>query len=73
LSGANQRSQTWIGSSAYIGTRNYGAAKRLQEQIETCAERLPNHPFIHRVGRDPGTREAVVHPNYILIYEVDLD
>jgi plasmid stabilization system protein ParE len=25
---------------------------------------------MHRRGRIAGTREAVVHPNYILIYEV---
>lgn len=25
---------------------------------------------LHRPGRIPGTREAVVHPNYILIYRV---
>jgi plasmid stabilization system protein ParE len=31
---------------------------------------LPDHPFIHRPGRVTGTREAVVHPNYILIYRV---
>lgn len=26
-----------------------------------------------RSGRVPGTREAVVHPNYILIYRVTAD
>jgi toxin ParE1/3/4 len=25
---------------------------------------------MHRPGRDPGTREAVVHPNYLIIYRV---
>lgn len=58
---------------AYIGVRNYDAAERLQTQIEACAERLPSHPFMHRLGRDPGTREAVAHPNYILVYEVHSD
>ncbi|HLL30469.1 MAG TPA: type II toxin-antitoxin system RelE/ParE family toxin, partial [Allosphingosinicella sp.] len=38
--------------------------------MEACAERLPDHPFLYRPGRAPGTREAVVHPNYILIYRV---
>ena len=28
---------------------------------------------MYRPGRAPGTREAVVHPNYILIYEVGAD
>jgi toxin ParE1/3/4 len=33
----------------------------------------PTTPFMHRTGRAPGTREAVVHPNYIVIYEVGSD
>jgi toxin ParE1/3/4 len=38
-----------------------------------CAERLAEHPYMYRAGRLPGTREAVVHPNYILIYRVESD
>jgi addiction module RelE/StbE family toxin len=55
---------------AYIAERNAAAAERLQAAIETCAEGLPAHPFLYRPGRVEGTREAVVHPNYILIYGV---
>nr|WP_259640053.1 type II toxin-antitoxin system RelE/ParE family toxin [Pseudomonas syringae] len=33
-------------------------------------EALPLHPYIHRPGRVPGTREAVVHPNYLVVYRV---
>jgi toxin ParE1/3/4 len=54
----------------YIGQQNLAAAHKLQAQIEGSAEALPNHPYIYRVGRVPGTREAVVHPNYILVYRV---
>jgi toxin ParE1/3/4 len=54
----------------YIAERNLPAAERLQDAIESCAERLPEHPFLYRTGRVDGTREAVVHPNYILIYRV---
>lgn len=57
----------------YIGDRNERAAQDLLETIEACTERLLNHPYIYRPGRVPGTREAVVHPNYIVIYRVDLD
>jgi toxin ParE1/3/4 len=55
---------------SYIAERNVSAAERLQDAIEGCAERLPDHPFLYRPGRVLGTREAVVHPNYILVYRV---
>jgi toxin ParE1/3/4 len=54
----------------YIADRNAPAGRRLHSAIEACAERLRERPFLHRPGRVEGTREAVVHPNYILIYEV---
>ena len=57
----------------FIAERNADAAQRLKSQIEACAERLPDHPFMYRTGRVAGTREAVVHPNYILIYRVAAD
>ena len=48
-------------------------AMRLQARFEECAERLTAHPFMYRSGRVAGTREAVAHPNYILIYKVGAD
>ena len=57
----------------YIADRNAPAAARLHSAIEACAERLRERPSLYRPGRVEGTREAVVHPNYILIYEVGAD
>jgi addiction module RelE/StbE family toxin len=57
----------------YIAERDTDAAQRLKSMVEDCAERLAEHPFMYRPGRVPGTREAVVHPNYILIYHVTAD
>lgn len=57
----------------YIGQHNLDAAFRVQLLIEACAERLAEHPYMYRPGRLSGTREAVVHPNYILIYRVGAD
>lgn len=54
----------------YIADRNVAAAERLQDAIEYTAGQLPAHPYLHRPGRVPGTREAVVHPNYVLVYKV---
>ena len=59
--------------TSYIAERNVAAARRLQEDIQACAERLPDHPFMYRRGRVPDTREAVVHPNYILVCHVGSD
>lgn len=57
----------------HIAERNITAAERLYAMIEHTAERLPDHPYLHRPGRVSGTREAIVHPNYILIYRVGAD
>lgn len=54
----------------YIAEHDLSAAKRLLAAIEICAERLPEHPFMYRAGRVAGLREAVVHPNYILVFRV---
>ena len=54
----------------YISAHNLEAALHLRHNITACAERLRHHPFMYRPGRAAGTREAVVNPNYILIYRV---
>ncbi|WP_261935289.1 type II toxin-antitoxin system RelE/ParE family toxin [Sphingomonas bisphenolicum] len=57
----------------YIEIRNPAAADRIGAAIRYPADRLSDHPYLHRPGRVPGTREAVVHPNYILVYRVMAD
>lgn len=54
----------------FIEQRNALAAQRIRDLVERTAERLPDHPFLYRRGRVPETREAVVHPNYIVVYKV---
>lgn len=46
------------------------AAVALGDLLMERATQLDRHPLLGRVGRVPGTRELVVHPNYILIYRV---
>jgi toxin ParE1/3/4 len=58
---------------SFIADRNLAAADGLLAAIEICTARLPEHPYLYRAGRVDGTREAVVHPNYIVIYRVDAD
>jgi plasmid stabilization system protein ParE len=57
----------------YIAPRNAPAAIRLHAAILHTTQGLPSQPYAHRPGRIDGTGEAVVHPNYILIYRVSAD
>lgn len=54
----------------FIAARSGAAADRIQTIIERTAEGLPLHPYMHRPGRVAGTREAVAHPNYIVVNRV---
>lgn len=53
-----------------IEASNPEAAADLDELLETKAEPLAKHTALGRPGRLPGTRELVVHRNYILVYDV---
>lgn len=57
----------------YIRHRSPSGAVRINNLIKTSVEKLPAYPHLHREGREPGTREVVVHPNYIYIYAVRED
>lgn len=52
----------------YISDDNPDAAQALKNEIETKTARLTDNPKIYRTGRVNGTREMVVHPNYIVVY-----
>ena len=56
--------------AGYLAERNPYAAERIHAAIEAAAEALPQHPYLHRPGRVPGTREVGVHPNYLVVYRV---
>ena len=57
----------------YISGESPRAAQALKDEIEDKAYRLQEHPRMYRAGRVDGTREMVVHPNYIVIYAEDAD
>lgn len=55
----------------YIAQFDEDAADRLEVQALDCSRNLPHFPRAYQAGRVEGTREAVFHPNYILVYRVD--
>lgn len=57
----------------FIEIQNPFAAERIGHAIHHTADQLPQHPYMHRTGRIAGTREALVTPNYVIIYRVGAD
>lgn len=54
----------------YIARENPAAAVALDKFFTEKAAHLVDHPKLGRPGRVAGTRELIVHRNYILIYDV---
>jgi addiction module RelE/StbE family toxin len=54
----------------YIAEHNPRAALAMFEIIERAVIPASVTPLLFRSGREPGTREVVAHPNYILVYRV---
>lgn len=56
--------------AAYIGTDNPVRARTFVGEIKEKTELLRQFPALGRPGRVPGTRELVVHENYVVPYRV---
>lgn len=54
----------------YVADRNPTAARNLNRLIVEQTDLLGEHPLLFHAGRVPGTREVVVHPNYIVVYRL---
>ncbi|MCN7410183.1 type II toxin-antitoxin system RelE/ParE family toxin [Escherichia coli] len=54
-----------------ITEQNLMAAIELDERISYSVSSLPGQPYKGRNGRVEGTRELVIHPHVVLVYEVD--
>jgi len=54
----------------FIAQDNPQAALDLDNLFEEKAGSLIEQPKLFKSGRMKNTREAVVHPNYVLVYEV---
>jgi addiction module RelE/StbE family toxin len=57
----------------FIEQRNAAAARQLHAAIVKSAENLPMMPYLFPLGRVASTREHVVHPNYIVVYQVGIN
>jgi len=57
----------------FIASDNPQAAFDLDALFEQKADSLIEQPKLFKAGRIRGTREAVVHPSYVLVYQVSAD
>ena len=57
----------------YIEADNPRAALTLDELFSEQVRHLIDHPGLGRIGRITGTRELVVHTNYIFIYDTTIE
>lgn len=56
-----------------IAEENPIAAEALDETFRDKARRAAQYPALYKSGRRPGTREIVVHPNYVMVYRTLVD
>lgn len=54
----------------FIAKDNLQSAIAMDAMFRNTGNGLSDFPQIGKVGRLPGTREFVVHPNYILVYRL---
>jgi len=54
----------------FIAEHNPHAARRMASTIEAAVLPAAEHPYLYCAGREPGTREIVAHPNYVVVYRV---
>jgi len=55
---------------SYIWAENRTAARQMRSRIETLALYLKSQPFMGRAGEIVGTREAIPHRSYRIVYKV---
>ena len=56
--------------AGYIAKDNPMRATSFVLELQDAVTKLKTHPGMGRAGRVPGTRELVLHKNYIAIYRV---
>ena len=59
--------------AGFIAKDNPTRAPSFVLELKDAVTKLQVHPGMGRAGRVPGTRELVLHKNYIAIYRVRVD
>jgi addiction module RelE/StbE family toxin len=59
--------------AAHIARDNPAAAVAFAREVRDRAQRLEVFPYMGRAGRDPDTRELIVHRNYLITYSVSAE
>jgi len=54
----------------WLSAQNVQAAIALDDEFDLFSERVCVDPLIYRESRVAGLREAVIRPNYIMIYQI---
>ena len=54
----------------WLSAQNVQAAIALDDEFDLFSERVCIDPLIYRESRVAGLREAVIWPNYIMIYQI---
>ena len=58
---------------SYIANDNPIAARRVGRELLLAGDSLTTFPYRGRPGRQPGTRELVALPPYIVVYRISAD
>jgi addiction module RelE/StbE family toxin len=56
--------------AGFIAKDNPTRATSFVLELKAAVNKLQTHPGMGRAGRVPGTRELILHKNYIAIYRV---
>ena len=56
--------------AGYIAKDNRTRATSFVRELQDAVTKLHAHPGMGKAGRIPGTRELVLHKNYIAVYRV---
>jgi addiction module RelE/StbE family toxin len=63
--------RNWHAIIDYVSDHSPQGAKTLRTHLEHVLLQVSAHPRSGREGRVQGTREALIHTNYILVYRAE--